>query len=507
MAAKFISNFVGGTSRSNWARMGLGYTQNMYLETTDAKDHFFARVLLPMPGQKSLFSVTGSARGMFTATGGFYGDTVYFVAGNDLYCIAEGAPLKIGQVGTGRIDFDELRTADKNFLLVSDGSSLFAVDMTENPSMQKMQQIPLPKRVNDDGTFSENIRPTSVCVCYSMINVVDEGTDKFYTSVTLPLKMTNGVVDFDAFAVRERPGTTDGSERPYYEIGYYTFAETKADVIMRLVTNGTDLFAIGRSSFDRFTYTGVAISKSIAAGVVWKCPRGQGGFYGTDDPESVQVLGGSVYYLARNPAGGKSIVRLGSTIESISTPEIEHGLTDPISSTCFQWGQHPFYVLKMLESTLAYDVREGAWLNLTWDVESCVSIDSEVYIQYDGGVGSLTSDKWTDHSGYSIIRKRAGVITNPNYDELELNQVSVITNAGQYREAGKEYRATFRWSTDGVTWEDTGIETLGKAGQYDRILDVYDLGVGRTFNIEISCSEDIPFCIYGIRVEAAVCDL
>lgn len=512
MASKFITNFVGGTSKSNWAKLGCGFTQNMYLETKDQNEHFFSRVLLPFPGQEHIADIEGTPRGMFTAIGGYNGETVYIVTGDSLKVIGEYGVKEVGKVGRGRIHFDEIRTADKNFLLVTDESSLFVVDMTVEPIGQKMMAVPLPRRVNDDGSFGNSIQPTCVCVAYSMINVVDKGTDRFYTSVTLPLKVEGGSIDYDVFAVDTAPRDYDGGERPYYRIGYYTYAETSADPIEALVTDGKNLWAIGRKSFDRFDYTGVAISRSVTAGIVWRSPRGNGGYYGTEDPDSVKVLGGSVYYVARNPNGGKSVVRVGSGIELVSTPEIDDSIEFVEGSVCFQWGQHPFYIIRMSEGTIAYDVREGVWVNLstagkTWDIVSTTQSGNDILLQYKGGYGRFTTSKWTDHAGRPIVRKRRGIITNPNYEEFTLDKVTVVTNSGQYRNTGKEYLATFRWTCDGMTWEDTGVEQLGRVGEYERELDVYDLGIGKVFGVEISCSEDIPFCVYGIGIDATICDL
>lgn len=510
MASKFVTNFVGGTSKSQWAKLGCGYTQNMYLETKDTNEHYHNRVLLPFPGQKELYSVTGTPRGMFTAIGGYDGETAYFAAGTSVYCISSDGPIKVADVGSGRVDFAEIRTADKNFLIFSDGSMLQAIDMTVVPALQKSVVVPLPKRVNADGTYGDSIHPTSVCVCYNMVNVVDDGTDKFYTSVTMPFKYDGTAVDYDIFAVNSAP--INGEERPYYQVGYYTYGETSADPIVRLVSDGKALYAIGKNSFDRYTYTGVAITNSVLAGVVWKSPKGEGGFYGTNDPDSVKAFGGSVYYVARNPNGGRSIVRLGASIELVSTPDIDAILGKVLSSTVFQWGQHPFYVVRMDNTTLCYDVREAAWVNLesngkTWDIVNTTPLNNTILIQYNGGVGCFTTDKWTDHANKPIVRRRSGSIVSSNMDEFLLSQVSVITNSGQYGVTGKDYKAIFRWTADGVTWEDTGVETLGRVGQYERVLDVYDLGEGRNFGIEISCSEDIPFCIYGIKIDASICDL
>ena len=62
-----------------------------------------------------------------------------------------------------------------------------------------------------------------------------------------------------------------------------------------------------------------------------------------------------------------------------------------------------------------------------------------------------------------------------------------------------------RFSTDGSTWSDSEVVEIGKVGEYDYDCIFYDFGMAKTFILELSCSDNIPFALYALKIDGESC--
>ena len=68
-------------------------------------------------------------------------------------------------------------------------------------------------------------------------------------------------------------------------------------------------------------------------------------------------------------------------------------------------------------------------------------------------------------------------------------------------------KVMMRYSTDGSSWTDKELGTMGAIGRYDHECTWWNLGLCRFLTIEISCSEPIEFDILTAKVNASPCNI
>ena len=135
-----------------------------------------------------------------------------------------------------------------------------------------------------------------------------------------------------------------------------------------------------------------------------------------------------------------------------------------------------------------------------------MNADGIIWQSYDGGIAEQTEEKWNEHDDNSILRLRRGGIIQSTSTAFYIDSIEVMTNNGQYadfRDIPAEMM--MRFSTDGSTWSDNEVVSLGYVGDYDYDCVFYDFGMARQFTLELSCSDNIPFALYGIKIQAQEC--
>lgn len=514
MARQFITNFVGFSTASDLAKIGKGYTLNMFRETQDSTEHAFTSILRPFPGYKGVAYVDGTPRGLYRVSRGEGGKPcVYGVWGDVLYLLSGVQALPVGNVNVGTDDVHFAETGGEGsahpHLVVVDGKGVFAVDTTLRYGEQiaDFRQIALPYRA---GTSDRRIEPTHVAYAYGYLVVNDSGTDAMHYTYQYPFEKTNskGEIENDIFRCVE------GSSEYLSPNGWVEYSEWQPDNTLALIGNGSRIFTFGERSYQIFSY-------STLGDTPFTSPDTASQMIGIKNADTLCGFGSRVMWLGSAEMGECQVFSLSNdgTLERISTPEIERRISKFNVATAkafsFQYWRHPFYCLSFQSDgvTLCYDFSEQGWVDLG-SFDSSRNIGCYRYFsfaldeqgrylaQYAGGVAMIDGSRWCEHDDTPILRKRTGGIVQVNHSAFFIDAVRLLTNNGEYS-GGKDdyrndYRVTMRYSSDGVTFTDAESFSLGKSGQYDFDVVWYNLGIAKYFTFEVSCSEDVPFAIYGI---------
>ena len=134
------------------------------------------------------------------------------------------------------------------------------------------------------------------------------------------------------------------------------------------------------------------------------------------------------------------------------------------------------------------------------------SAEGRVLLQGDGVLVSATDEKWNEHDGKPILRKRAGGILSSDYKPFKIGAIKLITNNGDYPLTLAHAPQIFlRYSSDGATWKRSSTYSLGNAGRYDYDTVFRNLGKVQYLTVEVGTSENIGFALYGMDVTGTTC--
>lgn len=518
MATKhIITNIVGSTSRSDLAKLGLGYTLNMFQETVNQNENYVQKVLRPIKGYRNVCSIPGTCRGMFTCSNGYNGKPItYAVFDNNLYLILAGNRLsyKIAELAPGSdpVHFAETgnREGFNSHLVLVDGSFCYAVDTQIKPANQKedFSVIQLPFTNHDAGV---TIHPTHIAYLYGYLVVNDKNTDSFYISYQFPFERNdNNVVDKNIWQVgSEEWGWSGQSLQAYWA----------PDNTTALIANGSRLYTFGDRSYQMFQYTS-------DLNVPFNSPDTAAYPIGLKAINSLCQLGSTVVWLGSSDIGNNGIYVLqgGTTASRVSTPEIEREISKfktvkDATAQIWQDNQHVFYCISFpsADMTYCYDLTEQSWSNRcslnsanekkVWRYNfATMNADGEIWQAYNGGIAMQVEDYWAEHDNTPILRLRRGGIIVNDYSKFYIDNIEILTNNGQYEYLpDSEAKMMMRFSTDGSTWSDNEVVEIGSVGDYDYDCIFYDFGMAKTFTLELSCSDNIPFALYALKIDSDIC--
>ena len=213
-----------------------------------------------------------------------------------------------------------------------------------------------------------------------------------------------------------------------------------------------------------------------------------------------------------------------SAATRVSTPEIEREIAkmptvkDAIAQM-WQDNQHVFYVITFpsADITYCYDMSENSWSNRCSLDETnaqrewrygfaTMNVDGKIWQAFDGGVAEQTDQNWTEHDGRPILRLRRGGVMHADYQHFYIDSLEVMTNNGQSDLLPDQpVKVMMRFSADGSSWSDSEVVEFGSVGQYDYDCIFYDFGMAKVFNVELSSSDNWPFALYGLKLQASVC--
>ena len=396
-------------------------------------------------------------------------------------------------------------------MVIVDGYSCYAVDTQIRPANQidDFSIIELPFRNVDN---AQRILPTHIAYLYGYLIVNDKNTDNFYVSYQFPFERNNenNEVDKNIFMVgSEEWGDTGLSIQSYWQ----------PDNTTAIIANGTRLFTFGEKSYQVFQYTN-------DMNVPFNSPDTAAGMIGLKAINSLQQLGNIIIWLGSSDIGNNGIYlnNGGTQVQRVSTVEIERRISalptvkDAVAQI-WQDHQHIFYVIDFPSGnmTLCYDLTEQSWsdrCSITDKNEQkswrygFATMDREGNILHSAKncIVKETESKWNEHDNNSILRLRRGGIIYSDNSYFYIDDIEVNTNNGQYENIKyKNADMMMRYSTDGSTWSDLEVVDIGKTGDYDFDCVFYNFGLARYFTLELSCTDNIPFSLYSIKINAEPC--
>jgi hypothetical protein len=133
----------------------------------------------------------------------------------------------------------------------------------------------------------------------------------------------------------------------------------------------------------------------------------------------------------------------------------------------------------------------------------------KIYVGTKDALCYMDENKYTEHDGKCIYKMRRGGMMTYNNQPFYIDMLKLVTNNGQhsfndqYDNLELNPRVSFRYSWDGADWSDYEDAWMGKIGRYDYETTLYGCGLGRYFTLEISTTENIPFCIENLQVKYA----
>jgi hypothetical protein len=136
-----------------------------------------------------------------------------------------------------------------------------------------------------------------------------------------------------------------------------------------------------------------------------------------------------------------------------------------------------------------------------------LSHGGSLLMQADGVLVKATDEKWTEHDGSPMLRKRVGGILSSDNRPFKVGAIKLITNNGDYKTVLDHAPVILlRYSGDGgATWKNSSTRSLGNAGRYDFDTVFRNLGKVRYLSVEVGTSENVGFAIYGMDVAGVTC--
>lgn len=512
MAQTILQNIVGGSRKSDIAKVCNALSVNMYQETQDGKQASSSAILRSIKGTELLLDMpTSNCRGLFRASRGEDGNEVLFAAyGNAVYLVRKADGVleqhKVGSIagGSNAVHFCETNGYGDAapHLIVVDGSRIYACDTTKSPAdmAADWRSIALPKKA---GTTDELIRPTHCAYLYGYLAVNDADTDAFYLSYQYPFEREyNNATDYDIMQTEERWGT-DGK-------GFVVFSEWMPDNTLAIASNGSYLWTFGSRSFQCFSYNN-------DVNYPFTSPDNAASAIGIRAVDSLAQVGKNIFWLGASDVGQNGVyMGEGTSFNRISTTDMEREIArfsnpDDAIGQCWQENQHLFYAITFRNDkrTFVYDVAEGVWhnrssyLDKAWRPQFAAFFNNSVcFGDLSSGALVRLADKWTEWDGKPIQRKRIGGVIYNDYSPFFIDSLRLVVNNGQISSPEASPQVAIRYSWDGTSWSEYELGCIGRIGQYDYNTDFWKLGMGSLFSVEIVCTDDMDFTIIAAKVQA-----
>lgn len=517
-----VSNYLisPGTNRGRHpATMGSSWTCNMYREVNESVEY-----LESVPGLKfvSRLSQAAKCRGAYVSSIGLSADSqqenCFVVFGNTVFRLDPyGNQEEIGHVspGSSRISFAETGGL-RPFLLMADGSNLWAYDLLEGGELSR---ITLPPSVVGDGS---QISPSHVCCIAGSVCVNDVGTGFVYYTVPYPLNQETrevfDIVDGEVQYEDDNPLKVKTVEKDSFEYMFldaygrqqYLNAETSADNIRAIAAVGANLMLFG--------------SKTVE---IWQ--RGSGEYEtwqrqsyttnasnGLQAPYSIATCGSNLYYLGSGESYAKGILMVsGQNYVKVSETWLDDKLLGETGDSAYGFayavGNHNFYVLQLdnLRETWVYDTETKEWHQRVsrvqatgeetrWRPAALVWFRGSFYAFCNDGCEYRHSDDyyWEDFADTGrlpMTRHRQGAVIVDENRPFILNEVAIECNVGTWDDYSLQPDLLLQVSSDGGNhFGNVRSCRLGRTGNYSHRVRFHSLGYNRLCVLRVTYSHPTP---------------
>lgn len=479
------------------------FVEDVKAENEGAKSKY---MLSPIPGATLALTITddpdNKCRGLYYSTTGTaptFEGRLYGVWGSSVYrfSVDMATPYLIGTISPTASAISMTDNGLGGYFAIVDGEKMYKypLDATDGDATV-LTEVILPYAA---GSVTERIRPTHIAFLGQRIWVNNQYGNQFYFS-------NLGSVDFDLAT----------------NLNWYS-AESNADPINAvkaisnaLVIYGPRSFEIWRSSdnnLDPLSYVG-----------------GSSSMIGCKAPQSIASINDMTFWLGGSDVGSDSVFMLqGNTPTRISTMAID----DQILSCTYRenaigWAYankgNLYYILSFTASnrSFCYDHSTGKWherlardlATSEWKVYPYVYgtfASGKIYCgTLDGSnLVYLDETKYTEWDGNQVVRQ---LITQNFNSELNNVMIKEIVLDGQVGVTpllsglGSDPKIILQMSKDGGnTFGNYKEKSVGRQGNYRKMVRWNALGIGREIVFKFSISDPIPYSIYQLRLDYASC--
>lgn len=501
-----IVPFCGGSYPYRSRGVSVQESMNLYPEIVEVQDAKTKMAMVSIPGSVAAVVIgndsTATCRGMyFSSTGPGADSCIYACFGSKVYRIDRSyTVIFLGDVLAGNTP---VGITDNGFdLAVVDGTAMYTCDIAaDNLTVPgTWRQVSLPYA---SGT-TRNIVPTQVEFLNQRLLINDAGSNQFYFSNPASLKFDD----------------ENGIQNMYS-------AESSADAIRTMKVVNNRLWIFGDRSFEVWGASTYSQDSNAAAYDPLSRLAGYASQIGIQSYRSAASIMDRVFWLGASDSG-RNMVMYGQGLNDpvrVSTNGIEHliaGLPDADAGIgwCYTDEGHLFYCLSFAASglTLVYDDATKLWHNRSthdWDTGANVAWEPLYGVTafnrvYYGSASSnrlllLDNGRYKDADGKPLIRSRRSPVYYANFDWVVLRELYIDMEIGttpELNDYGKDPQLMLRVSMDGgYTWTECDWRDIGKQGEYYWTTVKWEnLGTGRAIVVEVSCSDPIPFTVYGARL-------
>lgn len=439
------------------------------------------------------YSSTGPAPYYESRLYGVFGDTVYRFNTD----ITIGYP--IGNVSNSSDAVSMTDNGEGGQFVIVDGVKMYKYAMNNADGVGALSEVTLPWKLRTTPPNSVRIRPTFVCFLGQRLIVNDRYANQFF---------------FFNLASTDYDFTTN--------LNFYS-AEQSADAITAMrVVNGA-LFIWGSRSYEIWRTTDNFNNPFTYVG-------GSSSAIGIKAPQSVASIDNKVFWLGASDVGADTVYMAESnSVTRVSTSGIEDQILslqnrESAIGWCYSKNGHTFYILSFITSnrTFVYEAETNMWherlardtQTQEWKVYQyvygtfakdkifCGTLDSNSLVYLD-------DDTYTEYNSNPIVRQR---ITPVYFDDLKNIQVrevcvdGLVGNTQLLQGQGSDPLLMLEVSRDGgSTYGNTKTKSVGKQGNYRRVVRWNALGTGREIVLKFTFSEPIPYSIYQARLDYAKC--
>jgi len=414
------------------------------------------------------------ARGLYRANN----DSLYYVAGNTLYYVDSGWRLNIlGTIGT----------TNGIVSMADNGTTMVLVDGSSNG-----YQVALANNAFSPISSTTNAPPP-----------IGGGVYAFYGATRVDM--------IDGFMLFNQPGTQNYystyDNEIVFDATWFAAKNGFSDLLATLIVSRRQIWLIGEKTAEIwFDAGGTTFPFQIMPG-----PFTQ---HGTNAPQSVAQINGTIFWLAQDQAGQNLVLRgEGYVARRISTHALEaewvtYPTTADAESFCFQIEGHAIYQINFptADKSWRWDENSELWHQVAWTDTNGVdhrhraavaafAYNTNVVADWQTGqLYNLSLEAFDDagtpmvfRRGYPHIMKDGRRVIYPGF----VLDIQAATSRNTV--VASPPKVLMRFSDDrGVTWSNPISKSLGATGQYlaqpkwwrngmgrDRVFEVFGVVPGR----------------------------
>jgi hypothetical protein len=480
-------------------------TINFYPEQYGDEDRFTKSqtALIPTPGASIVRTMSAEStdicRGLYCSSSGSAPDfrpRLYGVWGNTVWRFDANFDMPY-QIGTVSDNGEPVGMIDNGFdFCLVDGEQMYKYPLASNDGEGEWVTVELPYV---PGSTTEKIKPTHIAFLGQRLIVNNRFGNTWAFSKL-------GLTEFDVIG----------------GLDFYS-AEQSSDPILALRSVNGALWLYGNRSYEIWRTSDNQDDPFCFVG-------GSASQIGIKAPKSLATVNDMVFWLGASDVGVDAVwMGSGNTAMRVSNMGIE---TQIVSCSereqAIGWAYaskgNTFYVLSFPYSsrTFVYDASGKQWHErLARDLQSAawkvypyqygVYANNHIYVgTIDGSALAYLDDhKFTEYNGNQIVRQRISPVYAAELNNIQMRQITIDGLVGYtplLEGLGFDPKILLEVSKDGgSTYGNVKDKSLGKQGNYRKVVRWNSLGIGRSIVLRFTISDPIPFTIYQARLDFEPC--